>query len=286
MGAWGGAIALAWQARGDVFLCFEIEQARSLPRQFSEVVRLPSRRRHAATSPREELAAGKERELQKREAALAAAEQRVAALTRRLEADLQLSAASPNAFAGPTASTSTGTAARGQLAGSFEGMRGSYEGVTLQHTSVPRSSFPAGSSSKQTLPSRLASQQQQAAAPAQPASQQQSRQAPSGSTLSAAHTSGTFATPASSLLRTGSLDTVPQPNQQQQQEAPNSEASTAAGGGAVAAMRRDSFASLDGTPDRQASLAAALMQLQASTDKGAHRWADCSHHVWLHLPAC
>lgn len=241
---------------------------------------------------REELAAGKERELQKREAALAAAEQRVAALTRRLEADLQLSAsaASPKAFVGPAASASVGTAARDQLGGSFEGMRGSYEGATLHPTSVPRSSFPAGSSSKQALPSRLASQQQQAAATAQRTSQQQAQQqAPSGSTLSAAHTSGTFATPASSLLRSGSLDTVPQPSQQQQQ-APNSEASTAAGGGAMEAMRRDSFASLDGTPDRQASLAAALKQLQASTGKGAHRWAGCNHLRHgigcLHLPHC
>ncbi len=251
-----------------------------------EYARIPRPPLLHAMPCREELAAGKERELQKREAALASAEQRVAALTRRLEADLQLNAssASPKPFVGPAASASAGTAVRSQLGGSLEGMRGSYEGAVLNPASTSRLGLPAGSTSKQALPSRLANQQQQAAASALPhASQQQQQQrpeqseqqAPSSSSLAASFTGGTFATPASSLLRSGSLDTMP-PASQQQQQATGSAVSTAAGGGAAGALRRDSFASLDGTPDRQASLAAALKQVQASTDKGAHRWAGCS----------
>ena len=192
---------------------------------------------------REELLAGRERELARREAALGGAEQRVGQLTRRLEADLKLSA-TPSAGA---ASAGSGN----QLRGSFDTGFGS----ALNSASSMRTVTQVGGAAAAATPSRLSGQQQQ-----QPA--RSSQQA-------AASSSGTFATPASSLLQR-SVTPEPQSQQQyQQQQAPASTTSTAAGG---VAQRRDSFASLDGTPDRQASLAQALKQLQGATDKGANRW--------------
>lgn len=186
--------------------------------------------------------------MQRREAALAGAEQRVAALTRRLESDLQLT--SPAGTAPPTAAAAAASAgstpAGSQLRGSFQGF-GSRLGAGAASTQRGPAATPA-SVSQQPPPSWHSSQSQQ------PGASSSGTAAPSG---------GTFATPASSLLRR-SLSA-----EQQQQAAPLSAVSTAAGG--VGGPRRDSFASLDGTPDRQASMAAVLRTLQAATEKGASR---------------
>ena len=201
---------------------------------------------------REELASGKERELQRREAALAGAEQRVAQLTRRLELDL---AATPSA------------AATSQLRGSFSGFGSGLQSASSVRTAAAPAP-PAASVSKP--PPSFYQKPQQAQQQPQQQQQQQQQQAAAASS-GGLPSSGTFATPASSLLqRSSSFDMQPPHGQQQQQQAPNSVASTAAGG--VSAFRRDSFASMDGTPERQAGMGGALKQLQAATDKGAHRW--------------
>ena len=199
---------------------------------------------------REELLAGKERELSRRDAALGGAEQRVGQLTRRLEADLKLSA-TPSA--GATAGGSSS-----QLRGSFDTGFGSALNSASSMRTVTQGGAAAAASA---APSRLSGQQQQKQQPARSSQQ------------AAASSSGTFATPANSLLQ---RSVTPEP-QYQQQQAPASTTSTAAGG---VAQRRDSFASLDGTPDRQASLGQALKQLQGATYKGATRWVGGWVHAW------
>jgi hypothetical protein len=177
----------------------------------------------------------------------------VAQLTRRLESDLQLT--SPAAAA---AAAAGGFAPSSQLRASL----GSLGAAPLSAASGGRGSAAtaaAASVSKQTLASRLGSQ-------SMPPAPHASQQPAASSGFSGLPSGGTFATPASSLLqRSASLET-PHP----QQAVPHSAASTAAGPAGLA-LRRDSFASLDGTPDRQAVLGQALRQLQAATEKGANR---------------
>lgn len=203
---------------------------------------------HSSHSPtcREELLAGKEREVAKREAALAGAEQRVAQLTRRLESDLQLT--SPAGFV-PSS----------QLRASLDSLSPAPNSADSADRSNAAAAA-AASMSKQAQPSRLGSQ-------SLPPAPHSSQQPAASSGFSGLPSGGTYATPASSLLqRSASLETP-----HLQQAVPYSATSTAAGPAGLA-LRRDSFASLDGTPDRQAALGQALRQLQAATEKGANRW--------------
>lgn len=196
--------------------------------------------------PREDLLAGKEREVSKREAALSGAEQRVAQLTRRLESDLQLTS--------PGAAAAAGGFPSSQLRASLDSLGAAPHSAASAGRGSAATAATA-SVSKQAQPSRLGSQPLPAVS--QPAASSGFSGMPSG---------GTYATPASSLLqRSASLETP-----HLQQAPPHSAASTAAGPSGLA-LRRDSFASLDGTPDRQAALAHTLRQLQAATEKGANR---------------
>lgn len=188
----------------------------------------------------------------KREAALAGAEQRVAQLTRRLESDLQLTSPAAAAAAG-------GFVTASQLRASLDSL-GSAPNSAASAGRSNAVAAAAASVSKQAQPSRLGSQ---SLPPAPHASQQPA----ASSGFSGLPSGGTYATPASSLLqRSASLETP-----HLQQAVPHSATSTAAGPTGLA-LRRDSFASLDGTPDRQAALGQALRQLQAATEKGANRW--------------
>lgn len=189
----------------------------------------------------------------------------MAALTRRLESDLQLSSAASPTAAAPTPAAS-------QLRGSFDGFGSLLHsaGSTLRTGGGAGAAASMSKQQQPAQPSRLSGQRQQAQQPGYLASSQQ--QAVGSSSGLGQHSSGTFATPASSLLqRSGSMDS-------QQALPPHSAASTAAGG--MASLRRDSFASVDGTPDRQASLGAALRQLQTATEKGASRWVGGGEVGW------
>jgi hypothetical protein len=159
----------------------------------------------------------------------------VAQLTQRLEADLRL-ASSPAAIA-----AAAGASTR-QSAGSTS--------LTVQQAAgTAKDSLPAQPSRRglQALPSQEQPQQQQPAASG-------------GASLASG---GTYATPASSLLRHSVSMETPQ-------ALPGSTASTAAAGLAV---RRDSSASMEGTPELQACLTAALKKLQTGADKGSGRLA-------------
>ena len=215
----------------------------------------------------------------------------MAALTRRLEADLQqlqLRAVPGGAAGAQAASPATshlqGSASLGPLLQQRRSASTDVGAPSGTGTS-PRRLHPeaAGSSSKLQA---ATSQQQTPALASQQEQQQLQQQHMSGTgtfarpALSASLSplsGGTYATPASSLLqRSGSFEAA-------LQEAPASTSSTAAGGAgpprhvsgpSLSLTAAPGAASLDDAApgDRQSSLANALQQLKSATDKGSSRW--------------